>query len=56
MPQPTNLDKIKFATDASTFKKAVDLYEKRKSEAVRRGTNGFFADCFGTKPYKVYVD
>src|SRR3990167_8492848 len=51
-----DLDKIKFATDASTFEKAVDLYEKGKITRFKEELNGFFATVLGTKPYKVYVD
>ena len=50
-----DLDKIKFATDAPTFEKAVDLYEKGKVTKFEEELNGFFATILGTKPYKVYV-
>jgi len=51
-----NLDKIKFATDGPTFKRAVDLYESGKVTQFKEELNGFFATVLGTKPYKVYVD
>lgn len=56
MPPVYDLDKIKFATDASTFKKAVDLYESGRVKQFKEELNGFFATVLGTKPYKVYVD
>lgn len=56
MPPAFDLDKIKFATDAATFKKAVDLYESGKVKHFKEDLNGFFATVLGTKPYKVYVD
>lgn len=51
-----DLDKIKFATDAPTFEKAVGLYESGKVTQFREELNGFFAVVLGTNPYKVYVD
>lgn len=51
-----DLDKIKFATDKSTFEKAVDLYEGGKVINFKEELNGFFATVLGTKPYRVYVD
>jgi len=51
-----DLDKIKFATDRSTFEKAVNLYEKRKVTKFKEELHGYFATVLGTKPYKVYVD
>src|SRR3989344_1137069 len=51
-----DLDKIKYATDAPTFEKAVDLYEKGKITRFEEELNGFFAIVLGTKSYKVYVD
>ena len=51
-----DLDKIKFATDAPTFEKAVGLYERGKVTRFREELNGFFATVLGTKPYKVYVN
>jgi len=51
-----DLDKIKFATDAPTFEKAVELYDKGKVTQFKEELNGFFATVLGTKPYKVYVD
>lgn len=51
-----DLDKIKFATDAATFTRAVGLYEKEKVIEFREEPNGFFATVLGTQPYQVYVD
>src|SRR3972149_6694714 len=51
-----NFDKLKFATDAPTSEKAVDLYEKKRVTQFREELNGFFATVLGTKPYKFYVD
>ncbi len=56
MPPKYDLDKIKFATDESTFEKAVDLHEAGKVAHFKEELNGFFATVLGTKPYKVYVD
>ncbi len=56
MPPKYDLDKIKFATDAPTFEKAVDLYEKGKVTQFKEELHGFFATVVGTKPYNVYVD
>ncbi|MBU1164641.1 hypothetical protein KKA15_03705 [Patescibacteria group bacterium] len=55
--QPSyDLDKIKFATDAPTFERAVDLYESSKVTQFKKELNGFFATVLGTQPYRVYVD
>ncbi|MEK7075036.1 MAG: hypothetical protein AAB968_04695 [Patescibacteria group bacterium] len=51
-----NLDKIKFSTDAATFEKAVELYEKGKITQFKEGIGGCFAVVLGTKPYRVSVD
>jgi len=51
-----DLDKIKFATDAPTFERAVDLYEKGKVTQFEEGIGSYSAVVLGTKPYKVYVD
>lgn len=51
-----DLNKIKFATDKSTFERAVDLYENKKVTQFKKELNGFFATVLGTNPYKVYVD
>lgn len=56
MPPAYDLDKIKFATDAPTFEKAVALYESGKVKHFKEESNGFFATVLGTKPYKIYVD
>lgn len=51
-----NLEKIKFATDRTTFERAVELYEGGKVAQFKEELNGFFAVVSGTRPYKVYVD
>ena len=50
-----DLDKIKFATDGPTFKRAIDLYEKGKIKNFCKTTGGFSAVVLGTKPYQVFV-
>lgn len=50
-----NLDKIKFATDGSTFERAVGLYESGKVTEFKGLMNGFSAVVIGTKPYQVFV-
>lgn len=57
MNQPDyNLDKIKFATDGSTFEKAVSLYESGKVTRVEEGIRSYTAVVIGTKPYRVSVE
>ena len=56
MPLKYGLDKIRFATDAATFEKAVDLCEKGKVTRFERGPYGCSAIVLGTHPYKVYVE
>lgn len=51
-----DLDKIKFATDAPTFEKAVDLYEKGKITQFNGGIGAYSAVVLGTKPYRVSVE
>src|SRR3990167_6120750 len=51
-----DLDKIKFATDAPTFEKAVDLYEKGKVTQFKEGISTYSAVVIGTKPYRVSVE
>jgi hypothetical protein len=53
-PQYT-LDKIKFATDGPTFKRAVELYENGRVTKFENIMNGFSAVVIGTKPYRVFV-
>ncbi len=50
------LDKIKFATDGSTFEKAVALYESGKVTRVEEGIRSYAAVVMGTKPYRVSVE
>lgn len=51
-----NLNKIKFATDKSTFEKAAALYENGKVTQVEEGIRSYSAVVIGTKPYRVSVE
>lgn len=51
-----DLDKIKFATDAPTFRKAVELYESGKVTQFKEGIGDYSAIVLGTKPYRVSVE
>ncbi|KKR08514.1 MAG: hypothetical protein UT32_C0001G0034 [Parcubacteria group bacterium GW2011_GWC2_39_14] len=51
-----NLDKIKHATDAPTFQKAIGLYEGGKVINFHEDFGRFSATVLGTEPYMVYVD
>lgn len=51
-----DLDKIKFATDGPTFKKAVALYESGKVTQVEEGIRSYSAIVLGTNPYRVSVE
>lgn len=50
-----DLDKIKFATDAPTFKRAVGLYEGGKVTQFKENIGGYSAVVRSTKPYQVSV-
>jgi len=50
-----DLDKIKFATDAPTFERAVDLYEGGKVTEFKSFMHGFSAVVLGGKIYRVFV-
>lgn len=50
-----NLEKIKFATDAPTFERAVALYESGKVTKFKAEMGGFSATVLGSSPYKVSV-
>jgi len=50
-----DLNKIKFATDEATFKRAVGLYESGKVTEVEEFGSDFTAVVLGTKPYRVSV-
>lgn len=56
MPPKYNLEKIKYATDAPTFKKAVALYESGKITQFKEGFGAYSAVVIGTKPYRVSVE
>jgi hypothetical protein len=43
MPPKYDIDKIKFATDAPTFKKAVELYESGKVTNFEEGISAYSA-------------
>lgn len=49
------LDKIKFATDEATFKRAVGLYESGKVIEVEKWGGDCTAVVLGTEPYRVSV-
>ena len=50
-----DLDKIKFATDEATFKRAVGLYESGKVTEVEQLGGHYTAVVLGTEPYRVSV-
>jgi len=50
-----DLNKIKFATDRATFKRAVGLYESDKVAEVEEAFANWTAVVLGTKPYRVSV-
>lgn len=50
-----DLKKIKFATDAGTFERAVGLYEGGKVTKSREMVDGFSAIVLGSRPYGVFV-
>ena len=51
-----NIDKIKFATDQATFRKAAELYESGKVTQFEEEINSYSAIVLGTKPYRVSVE
>lgn len=51
-----DIEKIKFATDESTYKKAIGLYEARKVTQFEEMFAGFSAIVLGTNPYRVFVE
>lgn len=55
MPPAFDLNKIKFATDEATFRRAVDLYERGKVAEVKDSPGGLRAVVQGTQPYHVSV-
>lgn len=57
MQQPDyDLNKIKFATDGPTFKKAIVLYTNGKVAQVEEGIRSYSAVVLGTKPYRVSIE
>ena len=56
MPPKYDLDKIKFATDAPTFEKAVGLCEQGKVIQFKAGVSAYSAVVQGTKTYRVSVE
>jgi len=50
-----DLNKIKFATDEATFKRAMGLYESGKVTEVEQLGEYYSALVLGTKPYRVSV-
>ncbi len=55
MPPIYDLNKIKFATDEATFRRAVELYERGKVTRVEEAFGDFTAVVQGTQPYRVSV-
>lgn len=55
-PPDFTIDKIKFATDESTFEKAVALYESGKVTRMEEGIRSYTAVVIGTKSYRVSVE
>jgi len=55
MPPTYDLNKIKFATDEATFKRAVSLYESGKVTEVEELGGYYSAVVLGTEPYHVSV-
>lgn len=55
-PPDYDLNKIKFATDEPTFKKAIALYEGGKVTQFEEGIRSYSAIVLGTKPYRVSVE
>lgn len=55
MPPNYDLNKIKFATDRATFKRAVGLYESGKVTEIDQLGGYYSALVLGTKPYCVSV-
>lgn len=51
-----DLGKIKFATDKSTFEKAVALYESGKVTQIKEGFGSYSAVVLGTEPYRVSIE
>lgn len=51
-----DIDKIKFATDKSTYEKAIGLYEKGKVTNFKEELSGFSAVVIGIRPYRVFVE
>lgn len=51
-----DLDKIKFATDQSTYEKAVVLYESGKVTRFEEGVGSYSAVVLGTHPYRVSIE
>lgn len=50
-----DLDKIKFATDAPTFERAIELYEKGKVTKFEDTGFTVTAQVLGSQPYNVIV-
>jgi len=51
-----DLDKIKYATDAPTFEKAIELYEKKKVTRFKNEIGAYSAIVLGTQPYRVSIE
>lgn len=55
MPPTYDFNKIKFATDEATFRRAVELYERGKVTEVEEELGDFTAVVRGTQAYRVSV-
>ncbi|MFH1030261.1 MAG: SWIM zinc finger family protein [bacterium] len=56
MPPKFDLNKIKFATDPPTFKKAADLYDGGKVKNFKEGIGAYSAIVEGGKSYHVSIE
>src|SRR3989344_2442508 len=50
-----NIDKIKFATDEATYKRAIKLYEDGKIQNFQDTGYTYTAIVIGSNPYDVFV-
>jgi len=50
-----DIDKIKFATDEATFKRAIELYENGKVQNFTNTGYTYTAIVLGSRPYDVFV-
>ena len=55
-PPKYDLDKIKFSIDASTWQRAVELYNTGKIKNFKEGISSYSAIVEGTNKYRVFVE